>query len=567
MASNLSLFSEDNFLCPICLDTFTQPVSTPCGHNFCKSCLSSYWNNERVCRCPVCKETFERRPNLKVNTFIAALASQFSLLHVRDAHAWSAGQRPADSGCAVLCDVCTDTQQEAVKSCFECLTSYCGAHLEPHHRAVGLRAHTLVDPVASLTDRICKEHFRLLALFCMTDKGLLCDACAGSRHGSHDVVPVQDAYREMRELLDATEARVQQMIQERQQKLQVMEESVKLSKRETKDVIANCARELTALVSEVQKSQAELVEVIEEKQRAAEEQAEGFKSTMERELAELRGTETRLKEMKQTEDQLRFLRSFPDGSLLPRATDVSAFSFDRRREIRHTQKSLSGGASQLRKLLDKMSTEVAAFSASDAAAAAALRCLQQYEVSVSLDPDTAHPRLVLSDDGRQVRYGPGSGLRGIQNPSPSMFTKHLAVLGRRGFSSRKFYFEVFAGQKTEWCLGVAAASIQRRAVLARGPHSGLWAVWFLEDKFETFSCPGVAVHSGRVERVGVFVDYDEGQASFYDVQSAALIHSFTDCFFREELYPYLNPCDNEYGSNLDPMVIVPVSRTEAPQTR
>ncbi|XP_070783360.1 E3 ubiquitin-protein ligase TRIM21-like [Enoplosus armatus] len=563
MASSNSLLTEQQFLCPICLDVFARPVSTPCGHNFCMSCISCYWDDTPACQCPICKETFERRPDLKVNTFISELASQFMSLQVTDAHIWGMEQQQASCGGTVLCDICTDTQQEAVKSCLECLTSYCDAHLEPHHRAAGLRRHTLVDPLAGLVDRTCKEHTRLLMLFCRNDKVLLCDVCASSCHVNHNVTPVQQAYKEMKALLGDTEAKVQQMIQERLQKVQAVKESVKQSEVETEDVIANGVQDLEALVSEIQKSQTELVKVMEKKQKAAQEQADGFISDIEQEITELQRTTMKLRELKQTEDQLCFLQSFPNSSLLPHTMDLATFSFNRHVEILHIQKSLSESVSHLRMSLNKMNTEIKKFSdGTGVSNNTMLRYLQQYEANIVLDPDTAHPLLILSDDRKQVKYSMGSGLWAIQNLNPNMFTEHLAVLGQRGFSSRRFYFEVFVGGKTEWCLGVAMASVQRRGALVRGPRCGLWAIWFLEDKFETFSSPNVPVHLGKVERVGVFVDYNGGQISFYDVQTATLIYLFTECCFTEELYPYFNPCDNEYGSNLDPMIIVPASRTE-----
>lgn len=556
----MSLLSEEQLLCPICLDVFARPVSTPCGHNFCMACLTAYWKDKPVCRCPICKETFETRPDLKVNTFISELVLQFVSLKVTDAHIWSSDQQQAGCGGAALCDICTDTKQKAVKSCLECLSSYCDVHLEPHHRAAGLKRHTLVDPLTSLEDRICKEHTRLLILFCRIDKVLLCDVCASSRHVDHDVVPVQRAHREMRALLGEAEDRAQQMIQERQQKVRVMKESVKQSEKETKDVIANSVQDLTALVSEIQRSQTELVKVMEEKQKAAEEETDGFISSVEQEIAKLQTTRVKLEELKQIEDQFNFLQSFPNSSLLPHTMDLSTFSFNS--HVHHIEKSLRKSVSQLRMLLSKMNAEIKQLSdGTDASSSAMLRYVQQYEQDVVLDPATAHPLLVISGDRKQVRYAMGSGWSEYQILDPKMFTEHLAVLGHRSFSSSKFYFEVFVGEKTEWCLGVAAASIPRRGPLFRNPHSGLWVLWFLVNKFESFGVPNVPVHLGKVEKVGVFVDYDRGQVSFYDVQTATLIHSFTECFFTEELYPYFNPCDNEYGSNLDPMIIVPVSRS------
>ncbi|XP_049456393.1 E3 ubiquitin-protein ligase TRIM39-like [Epinephelus fuscoguttatus] len=561
MASSNSLLSEEQFLCHICLDVFTRPVSTPCGHNFCMSCITSYWDNTPVSQCPVCKEAFERRPDLKVNTFISELASQFKSLKVTDAHIRSQDQQQAGCGGAVLCDICTDNQLEAVKSCLECLTSYCDIHLEPHHRAAGLKRHTLIDPLVNLEDRICKEHTRLLTLFCNNDQVLLCDICAGLHHVNHVVAPVQQAYDETKALLGDAEAKVHQMIQERMQKVQAVKESVGQSKTETKDVIANCMQDLTALVCEIQKSQIDLVKVIEEKQKVAEKQADGFVSSMEGEITELQKTAMKLRELKQTEDQLCFLQSIPNPSRIPYTVALPTTSFNRQAEIHHVQKSLNKSVSQLRMLLNKMNTEIQKLSDStDVSNDPTLSYVQQYEENIELDPDTAHCRLIVSNDRKQVRYGMGS--RRDRNLSPNMFTKHLGVLGQRGFSSRKFYFEVFVGEKTEWCLGVATASIQRKVKIDWSPGCGLWFIWFQEDKFEAYGSPNVPVHFGKVERIGVFVDYDGGKISFYDVQTATLIHSFTECVFTEKLHPYFNPCNNEYGSNLGPMIVVPVNRTE-----
>ncbi|XP_070708614.1 E3 ubiquitin-protein ligase TRIM39-like [Pempheris klunzingeri] len=564
MATSNSLLSEEQFLCPICLDVFVRPVSTPCGHNFCMSCITTYWTDIPVCLCPVCKETFERRPDLKVNTFISELASQFMSLQVADAHIWSSDQQQArGGGAAVLCDVCTsDSQQEAVKSCLECLTSYCDVHLEPHHRAASLKRHTLVDPLPNLENRICRQHTRFLSQYCRNDELLLCDICAASHHANHDVFPAQRVYKEMKALLGDREAKVQWMIHERLQKVRAVKESVKQSQTKTKDAIENSVRDMTTLVSEIQKSQTEFVNMMEKKQKEAEEQADKFISGMEQEINELQRTTVRLRELKQIEDQLGFLKSCPTSPLLPHTMDLSTFTFNRHEEIRHMQKSLSESVSQLRILLNRMNTQIKEIADSTYVSNdTMLRYMRQYPVDVVLDPNTAHPLLILSDDRKQVRYS-SSGVWRHQIVSPNMFSEHLAVLGQTGFSSYKFYFEVFVGAKTEWCLGVATASVQRRGALVRSPGCGLWAIWFLEDKFETFSSPNVPVYLGKVERVGVFVDYDKGHVYFYDLQAATLIYSFTQCVFTEQLYPYFNPCDNEYGSNLDPMIIVPVHLTE-----
>ncbi|XP_026222246.1 E3 ubiquitin-protein ligase TRIM21-like [Anabas testudineus] len=77
MAAASCLLTEDQFLCSICLDVFTDPVSIPCGHNFCKTCITEYWNINVQCQCPVCKRRYNMRPELQINTFISEMAAQF----------------------------------------------------------------------------------------------------------------------------------------------------------------------------------------------------------------------------------------------------------------------------------------------------------------------------------------------------------------------------------------------------------------------------------------------------------------------------------------------------------
>uniref|UniRef100_A0A3Q0R6V0 RING-type domain-containing protein n=1 Tax=Amphilophus citrinellus TaxID=61819 RepID=A0A3Q0R6V0_AMPCI len=73
-----AFLSEDQFSCSICLEVFTKPVTTPCGHSFCQSCISSYWDGGRhTYQCPLCKESFHKRPELHVNLTLKEITEQF----------------------------------------------------------------------------------------------------------------------------------------------------------------------------------------------------------------------------------------------------------------------------------------------------------------------------------------------------------------------------------------------------------------------------------------------------------------------------------------------------------
>uniref|UniRef100_A0A3Q4GXB3 B30.2/SPRY domain-containing protein n=1 Tax=Neolamprologus brichardi TaxID=32507 RepID=A0A3Q4GXB3_NEOBR len=162
--------------------------------------------------------------------------------------------------------------------------------------------------------------------------------------------------------------------------------------------------------------------------------------------------------------------------------------------------------------------------------AAELKRVQQYAVDVTLDPDTAHPALILSDDGKQVYH---IDVRKNLPDNPERFSPCPCVLGEQSSSSGRFYFEVQVKGKTDWTLGVARDSIKRKGVIPLRPQDGFWTV-ILKNGNEYKACTEYSVplclHPGP-EKVGVFVDYEEGLVSFYDVGAAALFIYLFFSFF------------------------------------
>ncbi|XP_060731467.1 erythroid membrane-associated protein-like, partial [Tachysurus vachellii] len=144
-------------------------------------------------------------------------------------------------------------------------------------------------------------------------------------------------------------------------------------------------------------------------------------------------------------------------------------------------------------------------------------------VDVTLDPDTAHPKLILSADGKQVTRG---DTRQNLPDTPQRFNTCPSVLGKQSFSSGRFYYEVQVRGKTKWTLGVAKENINRKGKITRTPQDGFWTV-ILRNKNQYKACPIPSVPltlREKVEIVGVFVDYEEGLVSFYDVKSSSHIY-------------------------------------------
>ncbi|XP_060746175.1 E3 ubiquitin-protein ligase TRIM39-like [Tachysurus vachellii] len=486
-AVDRSLLSKDLLLCPICVDVFTDPVTTPCGHNLCKSCLTQCWDKSQHCHCPLCNKNFTKRPKLKINTTLREVADHFK-------------KAPE-----VLCDACSGEKLKALKSCLDCGLSFCKIHLEPHYHVPKLKKHKLINPVENLEANICQKHER---------------------------------------------------VQDRLKKIKEIKHSVEQSKRSTEKEKADSVEVFIALIRSIERSQAELPEMMEEKQKAAERKAEGLIKELEQEISVLKRRDTELERLSHTEEHLHLLQIYSSMCSPPHTknwteisinTDVSVDTV--RTALSQLQQSLN--VKLTKSLNDKLKKTVST----------ELKRIQQYAVDVTLDPDAAHPELILSADGKQVTHG---DKRQNLPDTPQRLYRYICVQGKQGFSSGRFYYEVQVRGKTGWTLGVARENINRKGKITLTPQNGFWTVLLRnENQYEACEGPYVSLRlREKVEVVGVFVDYEEGLVSFYDVKSRFHIYSFTGQTFTEKLYPYFSPGLRKRGKNSAPLIISPVFKTE-----
>ncbi|XP_041652617.1 E3 ubiquitin-protein ligase TRIM21-like [Cheilinus undulatus] len=440
MSAANCLLTEDQFRCSICLDVFTNPVTIPCGHNFCKTCITRYGATSN--ECPNCRGVFYQRLELRVNTVLSEMAAQFKKSSKQNARSSLKQKAPDDTGAILL-------------ACLVCL--------------------------------ICV----LIAWMVLG-------------HGNHD------ALEYINPELVKTEAEIQQMIQARRLKIQETEHSVELSKRHADKELAQSVQVLTALKESVESNLMKVTDTVKEKQRKMETEAESFIRQLEQEIS----------------------------VLMKRSAEMDQPSIAQLKELisEEMQKQMKG-------LL----------------AGAELKSVQRYAVDLTLDPDTAHPYLILSDDGKQVHHGD------VQQDvpyNPGRFDTAPFVLAKQSFSSGRFYCEVEVKGKTDWFLGVAGESVSRRGRIILTPQNHFWTLCSWKEEYFALTGPAVrlSLQSGP-EKVGVFVDYEEGLVSFYDVDAAALIYSFPGVSFTEKLYPFFSPYINDGGKNSAPLIISPVDHT------
>uniref|UniRef100_UPI00398EC581 zinc-binding protein A33-like n=1 Tax=Pristiophorus japonicus TaxID=55135 RepID=UPI00398EC581 len=172
--------------------------------------------------------------------------------------------------------------------------------------------------------------------------------------------------------------------------------------------------------------------------------------------------------------------------------------------------------------------------------------------SLTLDPETANKQLILSQDLTRVWFG---NKEQDLPDQPERFDTSVFVLSSESFSSGRHYWEVGLGNKPLWVVGVCRETINRKGNFIGSPENGYWVIGLLPD-CRLLKIPDV-IYPLKVKprKLGVYLDYEGGQVSFYDAADMSHLYTFTDTF-TEKLYPIFNPCRNNSGNNSEPLTLL-----------
>ncbi|XP_068442339.1 E3 ubiquitin-protein ligase TRIM35 [Clinocottus analis] len=154
---------------------------------------------------------------------------------------------------------------------------------------------------------------------------------------------------------------------------------------------------------------------------------------------------------------------------------------------------------------------------------------------VTLDPNTAAPWLILSEDLSGVC---DSDEKQKMPDNPERFDPDTGVLGRESFASGKHAWVVNVGDNTAWVVGVAKESVQRKEKVSSVLKNGYLSVYFYHKMYFAGTSPLTRLNLKRnPQKVRVQLDCDKGRVSFYDPQDDTHIYTFKHVF-SERVFPY-----------------------------
>lgn len=561
MAQAAVELDKEAFSCAICLELLKDPVTLSCGHNYCMSCVQNHWDGEeeiQIYSCPQCRHSFTPRPVVLKNTMLAHLVEQLKK-----------GGRQAqveslEGPIQVCCDVCSGTSSWAVKSCLQCLASYCETHLEPHYQSAALSKHQLVAPSAKLQENICPEHNEMKKMFCHNDQQLLCVVCCMDQHKGHSTVSVTAERAERQKQLDTRRGENQIQIQDKEKELSRLHQEVLDLRLSADEAVKACEETFTRMILEMRERQCEVEQEIRAQQQREEDRAQELQKQLQRDITELQKTQAKLNTLALTPDHNQFLMDYlslslaeisfpmepqPLGSFEQVTAGLSTLSDLLQHTLKEGLQNVSLAITQVEQQLpqpEEVQTqpEEVLLQPEEPLLTPTLaqkeptsrRDFLKYSRKVTLDPNTNHRKLLLSEGNRTATYD----FMEFDYPNhASRFSYYYQVLSKEGFKGR-CYWEVKWGDLPV-TIAVSYKDIKRKDNSHKcrfGFNDKSWAL--VCDKYDGFS-----FYSNKVKhrvrgpissRIGVYLDHSAGNLSFYSVTKSMNLLYKVQTIFTQPLH-------------------------------
>ncbi|XP_019209769.1 tripartite motif-containing protein 16-like [Oreochromis niloticus] len=539
MAQKGVQLDRETISCSICLDLLKDPVTTACGHSYCMNCIKSFWDEEDrkgIHSCPQCRKTFIPRPVLEKNIMLAALVEQLKKTGLQAAPADHCYAGPED----VACDVCTGRKLKAIKSCLFCLISYCEKHIQLHFESSAFAKHKLVAPSKKLQENICSRHDEVMKIFCRTDQQSICYLCTMDEHKGHETVPAAAERTEKQKELEVRRLNIQQRIQEREKDVKLLQQEVEAINGSADKAVEDSEKMFTELIRLIQKRSSDVKQQVRSQQETEVSRVKELQEKLEQEIAELKRKDGELEQLSHTEDHNQFLHNYPSLSALSESTHSSSINIRPLSYFEDVTAAVSETRDKLQDILREEWTNISLTVTEEDVLLSppepkTRAGFLKYSHEITLDPNTANTRLLLSDGNRKV-----TRMKQQQSYSdhPDRFTGCYQVLSRESLTGRCYWEVEWRGRG----VGVAVAykNISRagsRDECVFGYNDKSWALCCYTTSYKFQHNNVQTVLSGpQSSRVGVYLDHRAGILSFYSVSETMTLLHRVQTTFTQPLY-------------------------------
>ncbi|KAL2080869.1 hypothetical protein ACEWY4_022722 [Coilia grayii] len=442
-----------------------------------------------------------------------------------------------DLTCAVCCDIYKDPvmltcSHSVCKACLqqfweskgsrECpyCRSKCSKEFYPPNMALRNLCETFLQErsqrASAGSEVLCSLHSEKLKLFCLEDKQPVCVVCRDSKkHKNHNFSPIDEAADERKEELKITLQPLQEKLKTFRDVKLLCDKTAAHIKTQVQHTEKQIREEFEKLHQFLRDEEAARIAALREEEEQKSQMMKKKIEKMSREISSLSDTIKAIEEDMKADD-VTFLQVGYIPSLRNEIAQCTLQDPER----------LSGALINVAKHLSNLKFRVWE----------KMQEIVQY-TPVTLDPNTANPGLILSEDLTSVRWG-----YEIQQlpDNPERFDKYASVLGSEGFNPGTHCWDVEVGENNNWNVGVMTESLQRKGDYSS--MSGWWYVYYNDGKYGAHAPPQsstLLTVKQKLQRIRVQLDWDRGELSFSDPDSNTHLHTLTHTF-TERVYPYFS---------------------------
>ncbi|XP_063302266.1 E3 ubiquitin-protein ligase TRIM39-like [Pelobates fuscus] len=512
---------RDELTCSVCLNIYTEPVTLPCGHSFCRVCIENVLDTREVrgYSCPECRFILRKKPELKRNHRLCNIVKSFRFT-----------KRPVIK-IGIPCTYCIHSPVPAAKTCLHCESSLCEAHLKVHSKSA---EHVLTEPTTSLENRKCSVHKEILKYYCSEDASCICVSCRlDGDHRGHQVETLNEASERKKEKL----RNILQKLTSKREEAVIRVHSLLVLRREVQTKAGGVTEEVTTLIRGIKK-QLEAVEkrVLHEISRQEEQvslQVSDLIRQLEIKKEDLSRKMGHIKELCNMTDPLTVLQ----GRKSDRVDHCDTEEGDNEDRERDDKKVRAVGNLDVGLISVTLHSGLAGIvTGVKRQSHVPANILQGVELApdMILDVNTAANNVTVSGDMKTVSW---SKIIQSRPETPERFQSDH-VLSARSFSSGRHYWEVEGSESEGWTVGMAYPSIDREGGQSRPGYNskswGLERIWLTDDDYNVRHDSKVTFrfcHRLSSRRFGIYLDYEAGQLSFYELcDPIRHLHTFTATF-------------------------------------